>query len=121
MSARGSADARVARRAAPGRAAARPRVPAGSRDPGRTLVPVVAIALLTGLAAAAFWPVYRDASFVRMAAVTLVVGALVVQRLVAQVDDEEAGTPKGCRPLHLDRSIDSTTPGCHEHVRPGAP
>ncbi|CAQ02291.1 transglutaminase-like domain-containing protein [Clavibacter sepedonicus] len=71
MSAAGS------RRAAPGRDAGRPRVPAGSRDPGRTLVPVLAIALLTGLAAAAFWPVYRDASFVRMAGITLVVGALV--------------------------------------------
>ncbi|MWJ80929.1 transglutaminase domain-containing protein, partial [Clavibacter michiganensis subsp. michiganensis] len=61
----------------PGRVAARPRVPAGSRDPGRTLVPTVAIALLTGLAAAAFWPVYRDASFVRMAGITLVVGTLL--------------------------------------------
>ncbi|MDO4075817.1 transglutaminaseTgpA domain-containing protein [Clavibacter michiganensis] len=77
MSARGSAGARVARRAAPGRVAARPRVPAGSRDPGRTLIPAVAIALITGLAAAAFWPVYRDASFVRMAGITLVVGALL--------------------------------------------
>ncbi|MFS4506826.1 transglutaminase-like domain-containing protein [Clavibacter sp. Sh2141] len=41
------------------------------------LVPVLAIALLTALAAAAFWPVYRDASFVRMAGITLAVGVLV--------------------------------------------
>jgi len=69
--------ARVRGGAGAGRARARARVPAGSRDPGRTLVPVLAIGLLTALAAAAFWPVYRDASFVRMAAVTLAVGALI--------------------------------------------
>ncbi|WP_414172175.1 hypothetical protein [Clavibacter tessellarius] len=55
----------------------RPRVPAGSRDPGRTLVPVLALALLTGLGAAAFWPVHQDASFLRMAGITIAVGAAV--------------------------------------------
>ncbi|MFT2708557.1 transglutaminase-like domain-containing protein [Clavibacter zhangzhiyongii] len=50
---------------------------AGSRDPGRTLVPVLAVALLTGLATAAFWPVHQDASFVRMAAITLAAGLAI--------------------------------------------
>lgn len=55
----------------------RPRVPAEARDPGRTLVPVLAIALLTALSVAAFWPVHRDASFLRMTGTTLPVGTLV--------------------------------------------
>ncbi|MFT2750695.1 transglutaminaseTgpA domain-containing protein [Clavibacter sp. Sh2036] len=63
--------------AGPAAGSRRPRVPAGSRDPGRTLVPVLALALLAGLGAAAFWPVHQDASFPRMAAITIAVGAAV--------------------------------------------
>jgi len=63
--------------ATPAAGSRRPRVPAGSRDPGRTLVPLLAVAVLTGLAAAAFWPVHQDASFLRMAGITFVVGAAV--------------------------------------------